>query len=125
ELVGHAAVVALLAVAVGEVAVHDPQASEAEELEAPLDVEVRLPQARALLVEGGPRVEAHAGVALALGSDEVRVPADGGVDLGRELLGEGADLLHPDHVGPTATEPVEEALAMGRAQPVHIPGDDF
>src|SRR5690606_33999257 len=121
ELVGHAAVVALLAVAVGEVDVGDHQAAEASDLHPSLAVEARLAEAGPDRIGGAPREQAHAAVAPALGRDEAGVEAPRAPQRGIELLGQGAHLLHPEHVGPQPPQLLAEARAVAGPQPVDVP----
>src|SRR5690606_2208898 len=123
ELVRHAAVVALAAAALREIAVDDEDASEAGGDEPALVVETRLAEPDLDGVGRRARVDRDAAVSQALRGREACMPSGRNARVEVELIGSRAYFLNADHVRPGLVEETGEALLHAGTKPVHVPAD--
>src|SRR5690606_31360708 len=124
QLEGHAAVVAVGAAPVREVAIDDGEPTDARDLHAPLAIHRADPERGLDPIGRAPRVEADPAVALALGAHPVRVTACRPPQRLGHLVAAAPRLLNADHVGTAGLEEAREALLRDGPHPVHVPGDD-
>lgn len=125
EFEGHAAIVAVLSVSVGEIAIDDQEFSEAGHLDSAFAVLFFESDAGGDFIEGAAAVESHSAVAKAFCRVKVHVPPFGVANIRRDLVFQCAGFLEADDVCGRVGQPFVEAFACGCANAIHVPRDNF
>ena len=124
EFVRDAAVVAFLAVAVGEVDVGDDQFSKACDLHAALVIEARVAEAGLDFVGSPAREERDSAVTRPFRGDHMHLVVLSSAQVIGDLLRVRANLLESDHIALRGGQPLGKTLRLAGANAVDVPRED-